>query len=79
MNYYTKDHETKTIVNGGVSASGLLGVAFIVLKLSGVIDWPWVWVLSPFWLSVALVIVVFVLAFSIAIIKVARKERKQRK
>ena len=28
----------------------LLTVAFIVLKLTGVIDWDWVWVLAPFWM-----------------------------
>jgi small Trp-rich protein len=26
----------------------LLGVAFIVLKLCGIINWSWWWVLSPF-------------------------------
>lgn len=28
----------------------LLLVAFVVLKLCGVIDWPWIWVLSPVWI-----------------------------
>ena len=38
----------------------LLTVAFIVLKLTGVIDWSWVWVLAPIWISVIIsVIVVF--------------------
>lgn len=26
----------------------LLGVAFIILKLMGIITWSWVWVLAPF-------------------------------
>lgn len=33
--------------SGGVGATGLLSIALIVLKLCGVIDWPWFWVLSP--------------------------------
>ena len=36
------------------SAVGFVGVlttAFICLKLMGVIDWRWVWVLSPVWIS----------------------------
>ena len=45
---------------GGLSTS-LLGIAFIVLKLCHVIDWPWVWVLSPFWVSVGLVALVCVI------------------
>ncbi len=79
MNYYTEDHGTKTTVNGGVSASGLLGVAFIVLKLLGVIDWPWLWVLSPFWLTAALVIAVLLICFSLAFIKILRAERRAHK
>ena len=27
----------------------LLGLIFITLKLTGVIDWAWVWVLLPIW------------------------------
>lgn len=27
----------------------LLGIAFLILKVGGVIDWNWWWVLSPFW------------------------------
>lgn len=37
--------------NGGTGFVGLLAVAFIVLKLCGVIDWSWWWVLSPIWIS----------------------------
>lgn len=34
---------------------GLLLVAFIVLKLTAVIDWSWWWVLSPAWLPLAVI------------------------
>lgn len=44
----------------GISVAGLLGVAFVVLKLCGVIDWPWLWVLSPFWISLVIGIIIFV-------------------
>ena len=39
-----------TIVNG-IGFSGLLTITFIVLKLTGVISWSWLWVLSPLWIS----------------------------
>lgn len=45
----------------GISLSSLLGVVFIVLKLCGVIDWPWVWVLAPFWISILVFIVALAL------------------
>ena len=39
----------QTVVRGGASSSSLLGIAFVVLKLTEVIDWSWWWVLAPFW------------------------------
>lgn len=38
---------------GGLSGT-LLQIAFIVLKLCGVISWSWLWVLSPMWIGFAL-------------------------
>lgn len=32
-----------------------LGLLFIALKLTGYITWPWVWILAPFWLGLALI------------------------
>lgn len=37
--------------NGGVGIMGLLLVGFILLKVAGVIDWNWMWVLSPLWVG----------------------------
>ena len=54
--------ENKTTVNGGIGFTGLLQVAFIVLKLIGVINWSWVWVLSPTWISIILVVLVIIIA-----------------
>lgn len=34
-----------------------LSIAFIVLKLVGVITWSWWWVLSPIWIPAVLVII----------------------
>lgn len=53
----------------GTSIAGLLGVAFIILKLTGVIAWPWIWVLAPFWIPLALALFVgglFLLLFGLA-------------
>ena len=36
------------------SFASLLTVAFIVLKLTGYINWSWWWVLSPLWISLGL-------------------------
>lgn len=52
----------KTSSNKGVGFAGFLTIAFIVLKLVGVISWSWVWVLSPIWISIALAVVLIVVA-----------------
>ena len=52
--------ENKTSVNGGIGFVGLLTIAFIVLKLVGVIAWSWVWVLSPLWISAVIYVVIIV-------------------
>lgn len=49
--------EKKTVVTSGSSLATVLGVVFLVLKLVGVIDWAWIWVLAPFWIPLAVVIV----------------------
>lgn len=52
--------ENKTTANGGIGFVGLLTIAFIVLKLVGVITWSWVWVLSPLWISAVIYVVIIV-------------------
>ena len=52
--------ENKTTVNGGVGFFGLLTLAFIVLKLVGVITWSWVWVLSPIWITTLIFIAIVI-------------------
>ena len=46
---------------GGVGFVGLLQVAFIVLKLTKVITWSWLWVLSPAWIWVLLFMILVVI------------------
>ena len=46
---------------GGVGFLGLLSIAFIVLKLTGVISWSWAWVLLPLWGPFSLLVVLFVI------------------
>lgn len=46
----------------GIGFAGLLTIVFIVLKLTAVISWSWLWVLSPLWIDFALVIVMAIVA-----------------
>lgn len=39
---------------GGPNEGTLLTLLFVALKLTGHIDWSWWWVLSPVWITAAL-------------------------
>ena len=60
MNIINKVHVTN---KGKITFCGLLTIAFIILKLIGVISWSWLWVLAPIWMPfvIKLVLIVFVL------------------
>ena len=52
----------------GGSFVALLTVLFIGLKLGGVIDWHWIWVLSPLWLPAAILMVVVLVVLLVYLI-----------
>lgn len=45
---------------GGLSIASVLTLMFVVLKLVGVINWSWWWVLSPSWIWFVIAIIVIV-------------------
>lgn len=38
-----------------------LNIAFIVLDLCGVIDWPWYCIMAPIWIPLALIVLAAIL------------------
>lgn len=40
----------------GIGLDVILFVVFLILKLTGHIDWSWWWVTSPLWIPVAIVL-----------------------
>ena len=46
----------------GLGFTGALQIVFIVLKLLGKINWSWLWVLSPTWISLILAIIIIIIA-----------------
>lgn len=63
----------------GLGLGGVLGVVFIVLKLVGVIDWSWWWVLSPFWISFGLTVLILLVAVVIVAIREVIKNKRRSK
>ena len=51
-----------------------LTAIFIALKVIGYINWSWIWVLSPLWIDVVLMIIIFfTLIIGYKIIKLGNK------
>ena len=59
--------------SSGIGFTGLLTIVFIVLKLTGYIDWDWIWVLAPIWIGAILTIVVLVIAVIVFVLVELKK------
>lgn len=47
-----EDGKKITINFGGIGT--LFAIIFVILKLTGHIDWSWVWVFAPIWIPFAI-------------------------
>ena len=63
-------HNSNKKSSGGIGLAGTLTIIFIILKLTNVITWSWLWVLSPLWISAALVFL-FLLFIGIVLLAAA--------
>lgn len=57
--------ESSNIRNGGIVFVRFLMIYFIVLKLTGLITWSWLWVLSPIWIILSLDMLILLVVFII--------------
>jgi hypothetical protein len=44
-----------------INFSGFLLILFVILKLTGAIEWSWLWVFSPLWIPYALILIVLLI------------------
>ena len=63
------NNESATATSRSIGFAGLLTIVFIVLKLTGLITWSWLWVLPPLWISLALALLIIVVVVIIAAVK----------
>ena len=61
--------ERNNTTAGGIGFCGLLAVAFIVLKLTGVINWSWLWVLAPIWIPTAITLAIIVIVLVVILVR----------
>ena len=65
--FNSKTMSNSSSSSSGIGFTGLLTVLFVGLKLTHVITWSWLWVLSPLWIS-ALISIAFIIILLIAAI-----------
>lgn len=56
-----------TTSSSGIGFCGLLTIVFIVLKLTGFINWSWFWVLSPMIFSIGFTVLFLLIVFALMI------------
>ena len=49
--------------------ASILTIVFVVLKLTNNISWSWWWVVSPLWIPLGLIAILFVIVFIFLLIK----------
>ena len=59
---------SKNSSSSGIGLTGVLFVVFLVLKLTGNIDWSWWWVTSPLWIPIALLLSIFIVVLLVVIL-----------
>ena len=55
--------------NAGIGFTGMLAILFIGLKLTKMVTWSWIWVLSPLWIPAVAVLGILLIVFLFAILK----------
>ena len=61
--------EKVTVVsNGGPGLGVLLFLVFLVLKLTGIISWSWLWVTASLWISFLLCVLVLAVLAVLAVV-----------
>lgn len=77
---FTNGSNNRT-TGGGIGFISLLQIVFITLKLCHVIDWSWIWVLAPYWITMLLfcIVIVIVVGYEVHEANKSIKKNKDKK
>lgn len=59
-NYRIKKEKGKHGFGGIISVISGITALFVVLKLTNLINWSWLWVISPIWITLVLVVLIII-------------------
>ena len=66
----------KVVKNTGMGFSTALTLIFITLKLTKQINWSWIWIFSPIWITILGIVILLLVGFIIFTITDKLKKRK---
>lgn len=61
---------TRFNISAFMCSPAFLTIVFILLRVFAVIDWPWIWVLCPLWISIGLSLM-FLAVFTVVCVALA--------
>ena len=70
--YFENTEETINL-----SFFGIVAIVFIILKLTGTINWSWLWVLSPLWIGLILCVVIVAVVLIVMKNKIWNKHNRK--
>lgn len=71
-----REEKSSSGSSASIGFTGLLQLVFITLKLCGVIDWPWKYVLIPLWIDITVVVVTLLVVVVLTIRKVDKENKE---
>jgi hypothetical protein len=68
----------KNSASGGIGIGMVLFIVFLVLKLTGNIDWSWWWITLPLWWMIPMVLLILIFALIVVLFEeLSKKIREQ--
>lgn len=64
------------VTSSGIGLGGAIFIVFLVLKLTGTIDWSWWWVTAPIWTPIVLAVIAFAIYVVYAVCMVKKRKSK---
>lgn len=68
--------EKNRSASSGIGLTGVVQIVFLILKLCGLIDWPWKYVLIPLWIDLVIVVVLLIVVIAAAVIQVMKENKE---
>ena len=74
------NYQNNKTTSSGVGFPIVVTVVFVILKLVGVINWSWWWVLAPTWISLGLgLALILITVLCTAIVRLIDKRKRGKK